>query len=303
MADFWGGFAKGFAPAYESASARRIRAEEWEEAKKAREDAAALAAAKVKENLRRWEVEQKAKKDALDLAALQRQENFNREDAQLRIKRAQAVQDREDAERRGDIKEAEKADAAIQSFDEEIRKKVQPKAPPLLGGPAMGVPGAAQQPSVIPRYDIDEAMPSVMPGERPRSVPPPTAPARPPAAPTLGALPVPREFEGSPEIMESIRKDLEAERGEIPIGDRLAAAMKGERLQKIKLEAEKRRLDFESQAKLKRVIPGTAPARPKLPIGDVLNEIIQMHGQLGDKVPGQSLEALEVMGDGPLRKL
>ena len=37
MADFWGGVAKGFAPAYESARARRIRAEEREEDKAERD--------------------------------------------------------------------------------------------------------------------------------------------------------------------------------------------------------------------------------------------------------------------------
>ena len=58
MADFWGGVAKGFAPAYESALARREREEKEEKAEKARKAAAALAAAKVKEDLRRWKAEQ-----------------------------------------------------------------------------------------------------------------------------------------------------------------------------------------------------------------------------------------------------
>lgn len=47
---------------------------------------------------------------------------------------------------------------------------------------------------------------------------------------------------------------------------------------------------------MKEVVPGAATPKPKLPIGDVVNEIQQMQGQLGDKVPGQSREALELMG-------
>ena len=45
------------------------------------------------------------------------------------------------------------------------------------------------------------------------------------------------------------------------------------------------------------------PATPKSPIGDVVDEIIQMQGQLGDRVPTQTREALAIMGQGPLRRL
>ena len=213
MADFWGGLAQGFAPAYESALARREREAKEEKADKARAAAIKLAAEQRKEMTRRWDVEQKAKKDALALAASQRQEGFDREDAQLRIKRAQAVQDREDAERRGDIKEAEKADAAIQSFDEEIQKKVQPKAPPLLSG-------------------------------------------------DLSGLPVPVEFEGSPGMMEGIRESLAGEKGEIPLGNRLAMAAKGARLQKIKDDIAKEKRTDAASIRLKGAVPGAAPKEP-----------------------------------------
>ena len=210
MADFWGGVAKGFGPSYDTASARRIRAEERAEDRKYADD--------IRDKQWKRQVEERMKL-------------WDREDAQLRIKMAHELQKLEDAERRGDVKKVEAAKVIIQSLDREIREKVQPKAPPLLGGPAMGVgvPGAGQPPRAIPR-DIDAAMPSVLPGEIPRRVSPAAAPVRPPER-VAGGLPVPKEFEGSPDMMESIRKSLSEEKGEVSDAAILGAAVKGQRMQ------------------------------------------------------------------------
>jgi hypothetical protein len=224
MADFWGGFAQGFAPSYESATARRIRAEERAEDRKYADD--------IRDKQRKQNIEDRILRN-------------EREDAQLRIKMAHELQKLEDAERRGDAKQVEAAKVIIQSLDEEIRKKVQPQAPPLLGGPAMG--GAGQPPRAIPR-DIDAAMPSVMPGEIQGRVPPPAAaPVRPPER-VAGGLPVPKEFEGSPEIMESIRKDLEAERGEVSDAAMLGAAVRGQRMQTLAEGLKKEKQQYRTQA-------------------------------------------------------
>ena len=114
MGDFWGGVAKTAGPAYERASARRIRAEERAEDRKNADD--------IRDKQREQQLEDRMKL-------------WRREDAQLRIQREQALQDRADALAAGNAAKAQEAEAIIQSLDREIREKVQPQAPPLLGGP------------------------------------------------------------------------------------------------------------------------------------------------------------------------
>jgi hypothetical protein len=70
------------------------------------------------------------------------------------------------------------------------------------------------------------------------------------------------------------------------------------------LQEEMNKIAADKRAKAAKLDPTFKhPATPKSPIGDVVDEIIQMQGQLGDKVPKQTREALAIMGQGPLRRL
>jgi len=310
MADFFGGVVKGFGPAYDTASARRIRAEERAEDRKYADD--------IRDKQWKRQVEERMKL-------------WRREDAQLRIQREQALQDRADALAAGNAAKAQEAEAIIQSLDREIREKVQPQPPPLLGGPAMGKPGAL----------------SIANQEWPEQDG------------------YPHPFEGSPDMMESIRQALSEEKGEVSDAAILGAAVKGQRMQTLAEDLKKEDQKHEIKGKrafeyLKDIKTADSPphnflskfdagrewidavmnmeleeggrkprisvptaiqfadmikasvsefsktptkAKPKAPIGDVVDEIIQMQGQLGDRVPTQTREALAIMGQGPLRRL
>lgn len=202
MGDFWGGVAKTAGPAYERASARRIRAEERAEDRKYADD--------IRDKQREQQLEDRMKL-------------WRREDAQLRIQREQALQDRADALAAGNAAKAQEAEAIIQSLDREIREKVQPQPPPLLGGPAMGKPGAL----------------SIANQEWPEQDG------------------YPHPFEGSPEIMEDIRKSLSAEKGEISLASKIAAAKKGERLQQAAdvVSAQKGKLAAVHEHEIEKALP------------------------------------------------
>ena len=206
---------RSFAPAYSASRAQTLQSRQVEQARTDRLKAGELAQANLLEQRR---IQADAIKKAREQAIADRIERNKRENLQAEVRRKQelddawrrieiARQDKQDALTRGDDVEARKAQAVIDSLDPESRSQVQPKAPRLLGGPAMEVPGALPMPME-------------------------------------GGYPL---YEGSPEIMEDIRKSLSEEKGEIPIGSRLAAAAKGERLQKARDAVLAQKAEYETK--------------------------------------------------------
>jgi hypothetical protein len=238
MADFWAGVAKGFAPAYESASARRIRAEEREEIRLAREKAAALAASQ-------WEALKAEREEAFQFKQQQALEAAGeREEARsLAGMQYETEQTRLDQKAAIDRQVREKAE---QQKLEDIRGKLMLTGTPQQQEGLMGIGG-------VPMRGLEPGM----------------------DARTLG--PTPEELQG-------------LKRGKL-----VQAQMKATDLQKIKEEAEKRRLDEARTGREKMMETYQAPKLPTAPtLHARVEELVKIINN-PDSTPPEKAEAQQIL--------